>query len=175
MYSAVPLWGSIVTDNVISESGNQGQFTMELKENDHAWSFSYNSFVKLYGKKFGSHNMTVLYPNLCYKGTALYMYNLLAGTESETKEFMQVCVQTIKKYPLDDQVSPVFIFERLCSIIFPVSMFLLHAIGHIVCHMYSKTCVKRPLSKIPKIGFQDQLSLNADQKYCRMLQRLHLS
>ena len=26
---------------------------------------------------------------------------------------------------------------------------------------YSKTCLKRPLSKIQKIGFQDQLSLNA--------------
>ena len=37
---------------------------------------------------------------------------------------------------------------------------------------YSKTwtCVKRPLSKRQKIGFQDQLSLNAGQKYCRMLQ-----
>ena len=34
---------------------------------------------------------------------------------------------------------------------------------------YSKTCVKRPLSKRQKIGFQDQLSLNAGQKYCRML------
>ena len=28
---------------------------------------------------------------------------------------------------------------------------------------YSKTCVKLPLSKIPKFGFQDQLSLNAGQ------------
>ena len=36
--------------------------------------------------------------------------------------------------------------------------------------MYSKTCVKRPLPKGQKIGFQDQLSLNAGQKYCRMLQ-----
>ena len=36
--------------------------------------------------------------------------------------------------------------------------------------MYSKTCVKRPLSKIPKIGFQDQLSLNAGPKYFRMFQ-----
>ena len=36
---------------------------------------------------------------------------------------------------------------------------------------YSKTCVKQPLSKRPKIGFQDQLSLNAGQKYCRMLQQ----
>ena len=30
--------------------------------------------------------------------------------------------------------------------------------------------VKRPLSKRPKIGFQDQLSLNEGQRYCRMLQ-----
>ena len=28
---------------------------------------------------------------------------------------------------------------------------------------------KRPLSNRPKIGFQDQLWLNAGQKYCRML------
>ncbi|XP_062622353.1 E3 ubiquitin-protein ligase UBR4-like, partial [Saccostrea cucullata] len=44
---------------------------------------------------------------------------LTTGTESETKEFMQVCVKTVKKYPDDDYRSPVFIFERLCSIIFP--------------------------------------------------------
>ena len=30
------------------------------------WSFSYNSFVKLHGKKYGNPNMTMLYPNLCY-------------------------------------------------------------------------------------------------------------
>ena len=35
---------------------------------------------------------------------------------------------------------------------------------------YSKTCLKRPLKKKTKICFQDGLSLNADQKYCRMLQ-----
>ena len=34
----------------------------------------------------------------------------------------------------------------------------------------SKTCVKWPLSKRPKIGFQDKLSLDEGQKYCRMLQ-----
>ena len=34
---------------------------------------------------------------------------------------------------------------------------------------YSKTCLKQPLKKKVKIGFQDQLSLNACQKYCRML------
>ena len=38
---------------------------------------------------------------------------------------------------------------------------------------YSKTCVKRLLSKKTEIVFQDQLSLNADQKYCRMLQWEH--
>ena len=37
---------------------------------------------------------------------------------------------------------------------------------------YSKTCVKRTLSKRQQIGFQDQLSLNADQKHCRMLIKL---
>ena len=39
--------------------------------------------------------------------------------------------------------------------------------------VYSKTCAKRPLSKRLKIGFQDQLSLNAGQKYCRMLPLEH--
>ena len=33
---------------------------------------------------------------------------------------------------------------------------------------YSKTGLKRPLSKRPTIGFQDQLMLNEGQKYCRM-------
>ena len=41
------------------------------------WSFSYNSFVKFHGKKFGSQNMAVLYPipcyiEVCYNGTVLY-------------------------------------------------------------------------------------------------------
>ena len=31
---------------------------------------------------------------------------------------------------------------------------------------YSETCVKQQLAKRPKIGFQDQLSLYAGQKYC---------
>ena len=38
---------------------------------------------------------------------------------------------------------------------------------------YSKTCVKRALSKRQKIGFQDQLSLNTGQKPCSMLQGEH--
>ena len=39
--------------------------------------------------------------------------------------------------------------------------------------IYSKTCFERPLKKKAKIGFQDQLSFNAGQKYCRMLQGEH--
>ena len=39
--------------------------------------------------------------------------------------------------------------------------------------MYSKACLKPPLIKKIKIGFQNQLLLNAGQKYCRMLQGEH--
>ena len=39
-------------------------------------------------------------------------------------------------------------------------------------YTFSKTCLKRP-SKKTKHGFEDQLSLNADQKYCRMLKGEH--
>ena len=42
-----------------------------------------------------------------------------------------------------------------------------------MCVQHSKTCVKWPLSKRQKNGFQDQLLLNAGQKYCRMLQGEH--
>ena len=35
---------------------------------------------------------------------------------------------------------------------------------------YSKACRKESLKKRPTIGFQDQLLLNAGQKYCRTLQ-----
>ena len=37
----------------------------------------------------------------------------------------------------------------------------------------AKTFLKPPLKKKTKIGFQDRLSLNAGQKYCRMLQGEH--
>ena len=45
--------------------------------------------------------------------------DLTTGTEEETKAFMAVCIETVGKYPPDDQLTPTFIFERLCSIIFP--------------------------------------------------------
>ncbi|XP_071821604.1 E3 ubiquitin-protein ligase UBR4-like isoform X2 [Apostichopus japonicus] len=45
--------------------------------------------------------------------------DMTTGTESETGAFMAVCVDTVKRYGLDDLRTPVFIFERLCSIIYP--------------------------------------------------------
>ncbi|XP_072935202.1 E3 ubiquitin-protein ligase UBR4 isoform X5 [Epargyreus clarus] len=44
---------------------------------------------------------------------------MTTGTEAETAEFMTVCIETVQKYPLHDYRTPVFIFERLCSIIYP--------------------------------------------------------
>ena len=61
--------------------------------------------------------------------------------------------------------------------IFDKPFFNANKITNKVCiqifNTYSKTCVKRPLSKRQKISFQDQLLLNAGQKYCRMLQVEH--
>ena len=41
--------------------------------------------------------------------------------------------------------------------------------------IYSKTCLKWPLKGRPKIVFQDRLSLNAGQTYCRMLHGEHFA
>ena len=49
---------------------------------------------------------------------------------------------------------------------------MLNCVCACVC-LYSKTSVKGPHSKRPKNGFEDQLSLNAGQMYCRMLQGEH--
>ena len=53
-----------------------------------------------------------------------------------------------------------------------IRLFQLKNVDIINC-IYSKNCLKRPFKRKAKIGFQDQLSLNAGQKYCRMLQREH--
>ncbi|XP_020299583.1 E3 ubiquitin-protein ligase UBR4 isoform X2 [Pseudomyrmex gracilis] len=44
---------------------------------------------------------------------------MTSGTEEETKAFMAICVETIQKQNPQDIRTPVFIFERLCSIIYP--------------------------------------------------------
>ncbi|XP_044730066.1 E3 ubiquitin-protein ligase UBR4 isoform X3 [Chrysoperla carnea] len=44
---------------------------------------------------------------------------MTTGTEEETKAFMSVCIETVQRYSPQDVRTPVFIFERLCSIIYP--------------------------------------------------------
>lgn len=63
------------------------------------------------------------------------------GTESETMAFMAVCVETVKKYGLDDFRTPVFIFERLCSIIYPVCNNSISFLLFIYVLLLSETCV----------------------------------
>ena len=58
-------------------------------------------------------------------------------------------------------------------IIFAKSETSLHLCYSLYEIHYNKICVKWPLSNRPKFGFQDQLSLNAGLKYCRMLQGKH--
>ncbi|XP_065191781.1 E3 ubiquitin-protein ligase UBR4-like isoform X2 [Sycon ciliatum] len=45
--------------------------------------------------------------------------DMTSGTEEETKSFMAICVKTLSKYPMNDLRTPVIIFERLCSIVYP--------------------------------------------------------
>ena len=69
-------------DHVINESCYKRTILQRnYRKMTISWSFSYNSFVKFHGKKIGSHNMTLLYPNtfyseVCYKGTALYLFRI---------------------------------------------------------------------------------------------------
>ncbi|EDO43429.1 predicted protein [Nematostella vectensis] len=44
---------------------------------------------------------------------------MTTGTEVETRAFMAICVETLNRYGLDDLRTPVFIFERLCNLIYP--------------------------------------------------------
>ena len=57
----------------------------------------------------------------------------------------------------------------LCTLMdFPTNIYKKGEIAH-----HIKTHLKHPLSKRPKMDFQDQLSLHVGQKYCRMLQGEH--
>ena len=47
--------------------------------------------------------------------------NLTSGTEQEKQEFMAICVETLKRFKMADVLTPIFVFERLCNIIRPVS------------------------------------------------------
>lgn len=44
---------------------------------------------------------------------------MTTGTNEETRDFMAVLIETVDNTPMNDIKTPVFIFERLCSIIHP--------------------------------------------------------
>lgn len=44
---------------------------------------------------------------------------MTCGTEAESKAFMAICIETVEKCDPQDVRTPVFVFERLCSIIYP--------------------------------------------------------
>ena len=47
--------------------------------------------------------------------------DLTSGTDLERQEFMAVCVETLNRFRKSDMITPIFVFERLCNIIHPVS------------------------------------------------------
>ena len=77
----------------------------------------------------------------------------------------------ITKAGLSDSVAHIFCGKT--TAIYPFDIWLYNFIQFYQGELYSKTCLKRPHKKKTKIGFQDQLSLNAGHKYCRMLQGEH--
>ncbi|XP_065346150.1 E3 ubiquitin-protein ligase UBR4 [Cloeon dipterum] len=44
---------------------------------------------------------------------------MTSGTEAETNDFMRICLDAVERCEADDDLTPVFILERLCSIISP--------------------------------------------------------
>ena len=75
--------------------------------------------------------------------------------------------------PPDPYSEKKFPVNQLIKRFWPYSCLLTHSMEVYDGFEHNKTCVKRPFSKRPQIGFKDQFSLNTGQKYCRMLQREH--
>lgn len=47
--------------------------------------------------------------------------DLTSGTEEERTAFMASCVEILNRFKQVDLITPIFVFERLCNIIHPVS------------------------------------------------------
>ena len=106
--------------------------------------------------------------------------NLVSGSSEEpgaSEEPTSVTSQLYSEVMLDwlqewDQKARDLV--RLDALLYIEGIVISYACNHmyyIYCN--SKTCVKWPHSKWPQIGFQNQLSLNAGQKNCRMLPLEH--
>ena len=44
---------------------------------------------------------------------------ITTGTPEEIKNFMAICIKTVEECTIQDVQTPVFVFERLCSLIYP--------------------------------------------------------
>ena len=66
--------------------------------------------------------------------------DLTSGGEEEREAFMALCVHSLNKLKKNDLVTPVFIFERLCNIIRPVS--ILHGIYTATSPMLSELPIR---------------------------------
>ena len=104
---------------------------------------------------------TVLYIQVLFKPVRTLM------TKKKQFDFLAPSEESDKSDHLPSLIRSLLCVQRVAS-----NLCYLHAPSTAFnqLNLYSKTSVKLPLSKRPKIGFQDQLSLNAVQKYCRMLQ-----
>ena len=133
-----------------------------------SWTFCYKTFEKFHGKKkIGSHNTTVLYPNLCYNNKMCYK-----GTAS----WLQIVFKIGgPKWPMEQKMMGHFLiwwaqaYQTNHSWHLGIILYVhtetctcMH-----VCIDCCKTCLEHQLKK------EDQVSLNPGQKYCRMLQGEH--
>ena len=66
-----------------------------------------------------------------------------------------------------------WVSDKHCLLTFFITTAFLSLNSCVRIKLYSKTCLKWPLKKNTKVGFQYQLLLNAGQKYCRILQGEH--
>jgi len=64
--------------------------------------------------------------------------DLTSGTDQERQEFMAVCVETLNRFRKSDMITPIFVFERLCNIIHPVSV-----ATHIALTVFVNVCIAR--------------------------------
>ena len=108
-------FGSIGKARNISELCHKGAILQSHRKMTMEWSFfPHNTFIKFHGKKYGSHNMNTLYPNLCcskmcYKETALYiLQDMCYYAYKAQNEYMDLSYGGIKQYK--------YIFSKICVI-----------------------------------------------------------
>ena len=140
--------------------------TYELVCTVHSENFVMALFSRNFAKPSRNVKITQLFTDgKSWSGHAFYVTNMYCNTICENEiitNFFEFSVFVLQEYSVYNSYvgcktrTDADLDERNAS--------------RIMITTYSKTCVKQPLSKRPKIGFQERLSLKAGQKYCRVLQ-----